>query len=279
MTTTRMLITVALGVALATTASLSAEACTGAGGGRGASVSAGGDPFQGAGSADGSRSRAPKATVHTQLKWRGVELREMPAVTGVGQRWDEKAQAEAERRHLRRQLGIRSANPPGATLVVFHYFHGEGLHGKAQDKLCHCLHDETVARWGRLMHCVEVFVPESSRKLVEQLGGGTKPMVAVLDAELNVVARLENVRSARKTWKFLRATLQEKLPEYWAEIESRLDEQQVELQRAKRLVKEKDLEEANRVLRGIYFSDLRVGEWWDDAAALLIRVHERIERA
>ena len=138
--------------------------------------------------------------------------------------------------------------------------------------------DETIARWSRLLHCVEIDAAGSDPTLLKRVGGSNVPFFAVLDKDLNVVATSASLKSRKAVVAFLKKAVTKKVEGYWPTIKTQLAQQQTNLESARKLVKAKKLDEALKTFEQIRRSPLRIGEWWDKAAGEHYRLEQRLQR-
>ncbi len=188
----------------------------------------------------------------------------------------EQEEKVSEDDRIRRVFRI-SAMDPKPVLLYFHFDHEDAKLGKTSLKQCGQLNDETVARWSQLYHCVEVDTALSSRKAVERFGAGTKPSFAILNSDLEVVAKSSAVGS-KQLVTFLKTTVEKKFPEYWTEVTRRLEEQKKAVSEARTLAKKRDLDGAIMRLQEVRWSELRIGPWWDDAVKEFNRIERKMEK-
>jgi hypothetical protein len=173
----------------------------------------------------------------------------------------------SEKEHIQKLLHMSKWDPRPA-LVYFHYEHEEdeaGAANKAAKAQCKALNDEKIARWTELYICVEVDVAKSDADMLRRFGAGDAPSFAIINRDLEVVAQRPVTKSAKELVAFMRSTLTSQFAEYWKDTEVRLDEQREALKTARKLAKEKKLQEALEQYDLIRRSRLRVGDFFDDA--------------
>jgi len=158
---------------------------------------------------------------------------------------------------------------PRPTLLYFHHPHEDvekpGAAGKASRKLCRMLAEEAFARWGLLVRCFEVDAENSDAKVLERLGAGDGPSFAIVDENLAVVAKSGSFVNAKTAAAFVRDAVTAKFPAYWKSVSERIEEQKKLVAEARALAKQKKFDEAVARYDTVVWSDLRVGDFFDDA--------------
>lgn len=166
-------------------------------------------------------------------------------------------------------------------LVYFHWAHDGpevSPEGKESARQCPVLKDEMVERWAVLFRLFEVDVDPSDRKVAERFGLGKGASFSILDADLRVVARSEDLENVRAATEYFRKTLPAKLPEYWERIESEIAGQERTAAEARKLAKKDKLAEAIALLDKVRRSDVRIAESWEPAYRELRQLEEKLER-
>ena len=186
---------------------------------------------------------------------------------------------------LRRMIKV-STWSPGLTLLYFHTPH-EGLAptqlvGPAAATLrqCKTFHDEQVARWQLLMHCVEVDMGTSDAKTAERLGFKDGAIFAIVDQDLRVVATSKPIATADSVALWLKKTLQsEPCAKHWASVQTQIDEQKKELEKARALAAQDKWKDSLEQYRLVLDSKVRIGEPWDEAAKEVAKAARKAEQA
>lgn len=186
------------------------------------------------------------------------------------------------REHVRAALGFDEAakrQDDRPTLVYFHWPHDDAQHGKLTTAVCtRVMNDEQSARWGRLFRCVQVDMSATEAKYAEMVGAGKGPSIVALDGDLEVLARIPAVKSSTKLSKALEKAFG-KFPAYRKKIGRLLAQQAKWLDRARKLEKQGELEEALELVDKIRFGSLRVGPEYDKAYAYGLRLAQKVEQS
>ena len=227
----------------------------------------GGAPSTGGGGRRGGGSGGGATARQTFIYWHEAVLK-TPAEVTPKQEGEETA-SEAD---LVREMLDMSEWDPKPVLLYFHREHDDAAEnadaGKPWKKQCSELDDEKVARWAGLYHFVEVDVDKSEARMLERFGAGEGPSFAIVNQDLEVVAKSTAIPNAKRFAGFLQTTVKSHFDEYWATIEARLDEQKDALREAKSLEKQKDIVGALSKVRAVTRSTLRIGDHFDDAVKL-----------
>lgn len=209
--------------------------------------------------------------------WRDLTLPAIAAITG--------GPASAETSpddDLRRLLKV-SEMDLRPVLLYFHYPHEEGekasAEGKLSKKQCDQLVGEEVSRWALLYRCYEVDMGKSDRKVAERLGAGPGTSYAVVNGKLEVVARSGPIANDKAIAKFLGDTLRDGCPSLWSDLGKQLEDQKSLLAEARKLAAKKDWKAAQEKYDLIVRSDLRIGDWWDEAAREADRIAQKAEQS
>lgn len=186
---------------------------------------------------------------------------------------------------LRRMVKV-SAWTPGLTLLYFHTPH-EGLDkskivGAAAATLrqCKSFHDEQVARWLLIYHCVEVDMGPSDAKTAERLGCKDGAIFAVVDQDLNIVATSKPIATSDGVAAFLKTTIKsEPAAKAWSLVQSQIDEQKKALEKARALVAKEKFKDALEQYEVVLNSRVHVADFWDDAAKEAAKAARKAEQA
>ena len=210
----------------------------------------------------------------THFKWADMRIGPMQAITP---RPGEEAAGEiTPQQHIKSSLGLTDKDDR-PVLIHFHWPHDHATHGKFQLSICsRTLDDEQLARWGTLFNCVQVDVAESEENFLDLIGVGKKPSFVVLDKDLKVVAKLDASKSPTKMRKALEKAFN-KFPAYKKKIKKQLAQQKKWLAQAKKLEKQDKLDDAIELLDKIRFGKLRIGDEFDKAYALGVRLQQKVE--
>lgn len=185
---------------------------------------------------------------------------------------------------LERTLKISKWNP-SLTLLYFHTPHEEldksklvGAAG-ATFRQCKTFFHEDVARWLSLYHPVEVDMGKSDAKTAERLGFKDGAMFAVIDQDMNVLATSKPIANSEGVAAFLKTTLKsEKCAKYWEPVAKQIEEQKKALDAARALVAKEKFKEALDQYDLVLGSNVRVGEFWDDAAKEAAKIRRKAEK-
>jgi hypothetical protein len=143
---------------------------------------------------------------------------------------------------------------------------------------CKSFRDEKVARWLSLFHCVEVDMGRSELKTAERLGFKEGVMFAFVDQDLNVVATSKSLPESDGLANFLKSTLRSPAcAKFWAPVQTTIDEQKKALAEARDLMKREKYKEALERYKSIVNSNVRVAEFWDDAAKESVKATRKAE--
>lgn len=239
----------------------------------GGGFSAGGGAGRGSGTGTNE-----KREVVSPIQWQEVQLQPAAAITP---KEGEKAGKTGDEQ-LAETLRIHRMDPR-PTLLYFHHEHEDiekpDAAGRATKKLCEMLADDAFTRWGLLIKCVEVNVAKSDAKLIQRLGAGEGPSFAILDHKLEVVAKSGAFATPKLAGIFVRDAVTTSFPNYWKELNRRIEEQRKVVAEARALVKEKKLEDALTRFDSVIFSDVRVGDFFDDICREADTVAVAIEKA
>jgi hypothetical protein len=212
----------------------------------------------------------------TAVQW--IEVR-LPAAGSTTP--DDGGKAETHEERLKKLLRIHSMDPR-PVFLYFHYGHEDvkkqselTVEGKAAAKQCGVMAEDEFTRWGPLVRCVEVDMDRSDRATAELLGLGAGPSFALVAHDLSVIAKTEDFATGKTAAAFIRSNLStaKAYSEYWQSLQTRMDEQKAALAKARELAKQKKPDEALAAYDLIRFSELRIGEFFDDAC----REAEKIE--
>jgi hypothetical protein len=215
------------------------------------------------------------------VHWDESTITPVQSVTPTGP--NEKAETPEDQ--LRRMVKV-STWTPGLTLLYFHTPHEDvdktKLAGAAAVtfRQCKTFHDEQVARWLLLYHCVEVDMGTSDAATCERLGCKDGALIAIVDNQLNVIATSKPIATSDSVALFLKKTIQsEACAKDWAPIQTQIDEQKKELERARAFATQDKWKEALEQYRLILDSKVRVGESWDAAAKEVGKAARKAEQA
>jgi hypothetical protein len=231
-----------------------------------------------------------KREVMSSITWNEVVLTAAPAVTpkegekspGGGTGSGGTGDGGAGDEHLRKLLRVHRMDPR-PTFLYFHHPHEDvekpGAAGKASRKLCRMLAEEAFARWGLLVRCFEVDAEKSDAKVLERLGAGDGPSFAIVDENLAVVARSGSFVSAKTAAAFVRDAVTTKFPAYWKSVAERVEEQRKLVAEARTLAKQKKFDQAVARYDAVVWSELRIGDFFDDACKEWVDATKEKQRA
>jgi len=223
-----------------------------------------------------SSSDAGKGSVTNQnaddhfayVKWDEAAITQIQTVTPK----DPNEKLESPDDQLSRMLKL-SKWTPGLTLVYFHTPHEEldktKLVGAAAAtfRQCKTFHDEQVARWLLLYHCVEVDMGASDAKTAERVGCKDGALFAIVDQDLNVIATSKPIVTSEGVVSFLKKTIQsEACVKQWSYVQTQIDEQKKALEKARALMAKDKFKEALEQYRLVLDSKVRISDAWDEAA-------------
>lgn len=211
----------------------------------------------------------------TRITWWEADLGKIRVVTP---RDGEKQQSpEASEDDEVRKAFKMSAWDPKPTLLYFHYEHEDPNVGKATERQCKLLDDETVARWSALFHCVEVDMNHSDIERLARFGAGETPSFAVVNQDLEVVAKSDAVGNSKQAAAFLRRTVQEGFPEYWKQVEAQIAEHRKLIAEAGQLSRKKETRKAYDTLQIVLFSGIRISSEWEKALELSEKIAKELD--
>lgn len=180
---------------------------------------------------------------------------------------------------------------PKPAFLYFHFPHDEkgekgergekdkvSADGRVSKKQCGQLVDDEVARWCALFKCYEVDMAKSDRAAADRLGAGTGTSYAVVDGKVQVVAKCGPAANSKAMVAFLKETLQSSCPTYWDGLQKRLEEQKSLLDEARKLAARKDWAAALEKYDLIRLSDLRIGDFFDDAVSEAAKVEAKVQQ-
>lgn len=200
----------------------------------------------------------------SSIPWHEVRLTPAPAVTPK----EGEPAPKTEDEHLKDLLRIHRMDPR-PTLLYFHYPHEDlekpGVAGRASKKLCEMLADETFARWGLLVRCVEVDAEKSDARILERLGVGTGPSFSLVNEKLEVVAKSGPFATSKGAAAFLKQNVTAGFPDFWKVLQERIDAQKALIAEGRALAKQKKFDEALARYDAVVFSDLRIADFFEDA--------------
>ena len=224
-------------------------------------------PGSGSGTVGGTGTN-DKREVMSSITWHEVRLTAAPVVTPKEGAAGSAVPPTDGDDHLKKLLRVHRMDPR-PTLLYFHYPHEDvekpGASGKASRKLCRMLAEEAFARWGLLVRCFEVDAENSDAKVLERLGVGEGPSFAIVDENLAVVAKSGSFVNAKTAAAFVRDAVTAKFQEYWKAVSARVEEQRKLVAEARALAKQKKFDEALTRYDTVVWSDLRIGDFFDDA--------------
>ncbi len=214
----------------------------------------------------------------TGIVWIEAALTAPAAITG------EAATKETLEQHLHKILESSEWDPK-PTLLYFHHEHdvdeeeGEKLtaQGKLSLKQCKSLDDEKVARWSQLYKFVEVNVPTSENELLARFKAGNGPSFTIINQDLEVKASSGTLGNSKGVVSFLQSTVKKHFPDYWKQVQDRLDLQKKALKDARSLEKSKKYDEALDRVREVTGSQLRIGPQYDDAVKLGAKIRKKLD--
>lgn len=216
----------------------------------------------------------------TYFQWSEVTIGRIQAVTPV--EGEEAAEPISDKDHLKTILGYDAAKARGDTrpvLVYFHWPHDHKVHGKLSTTVCsRTLDDEMAARWSKLFRCVQVDMGTSLEKYTQMIGDKGSPHFVALDDDLEVVGEIEVTKSGSKLRKALESTLK-KFPAAVKALKRAERDHKKAIAEAKKLEKQKQYEEAVRVIDKVRFGDVRVTKSWEKAYGYGMLLAQKAERA
>ena len=184
-----------------------------------------------------------------------------------------------------RQMVKVSTWTPGLTLLYFHTPHEalekSKLVGAAAATLRQCgtFHDEDVAKWLLLFHCVEVDMGASDAKTAERVGCKDGALFAIVDQDLNVIATSKPIVTSEGVVSFLKKTIQsEACAKHWAVVQTQIDDQKKALEKARALMTKEKFKEALEQYRLVLDSKVRIADCWDDAAKEVMKAARKAEQ-
>lgn len=186
---------------------------------------------------------------------------------------------------LRHMVKVSAWNP-SLTLLYFHTPHEDldksklvGAAG-ATFRQCKTFHDEQVARWLLLYHCVEVDMGKSDAKTAERLGMKDGAMFAVIDQDLNVLGTSKSIPTSEGVASFLKNTMKsESCAKYWNAVQTQIDEQKTALEKARALMAKDKFKDALDQYNVVLNSKVHVADFWDDAAKEAVKAARKVEQA
>jgi hypothetical protein len=191
---------------------------------------------------------------------------------------------ETPEEQLQRMVKV-SKWTPGLTLLYFHTPHEDLDKSKlvgaaaATFRQCKTFHDEQVARWLLLFHCVEVDMGASDAKTAERLGCKDGALFSIVDQDLNIVTTSKAIATTDSVALFLKKTLQsEPCAKQWALVQAQIDEQKKAVEKARALMTKEKFKEALEQYRLVLDSKVRVGECWDEAAKEVAKAARKAEQ-
>lgn len=188
-------------------------------------------------------------------------------------------ESEEVRAQLRRLVKVSEFDLKPAFLY-FHYPHEDDdkkltPDGRTSKRQCEIMADEQVARWAMLFRCFEVEMGRSDRSTAGRLGAVQGTCYAVVGGKVNVIGKSGPFANAKTAAAFLRDTLKTASPDLWAEVQRRVEEQKVVLAEARKHMEKREWKAAVEKYDLIVKSDLRIGDFWDDAAKEWQRATEK----
>jgi hypothetical protein len=235
----------------------------------------------GSGASQGSVTNKNADDHFSYVTWDEATIKPIQTVTPT----DPNAKLESPDDQLRRMIKV-STWSPGLTLLYFHTPH-EGLTGPqlvgaaaATLRQCKTFHDEQVARWLLLMHCVEVDMGTSDAATAERLGFKDGAIFSIVDQDLHVLATSKPIATSDSVALYLKRTLQSDVcAKQWALVQAQIDEQKKELEKARALATQEKWKESLEQYRLVLDSKVRVGEPWDEAAKEVAKAARKAEQA
>lgn len=215
----------------------------------------------------------------TSVQWIEIKLPAAGAVTPA-----DGGKAETHEERLKKLLRIHDMDPR-PVFLYFHFGHEDVKkssdltpEGKASAKQCGVMAEAEFTRWGPLVRCVEVNMDASDRATAESLGIGAGPSYALVAHDLSVIAKSEDFTNGKAAATFIRSTLStaKGFTDYWKALQTRTEEQKTLLAQARDLVKQKKPEEALATYDQIRFSELRIGEFFDEACAEAAKIEAQL---
>ncbi|MDA1194680.1 MAG: hypothetical protein O2894_05805 [Planctomycetota bacterium] len=215
----------------------------------------------------------------TYFEWAEVRIGRIQAVTPVeGEQAPEPITAE---QHIKQALQFDRAAARGddrPVLVYFHWAHDDKVHGKLSTTVCErTLDDEMAARWSKLFRCVQVDMTETLPEYAERIGSKGEPLFVTLDSDLKVVAEIPVTKSGSKLRKAIEDAAKD-FPAVVKRLKTVSAEHRELMAEAKKLEKEKDYEEAVKVIDKVRFGDVRVTSEWEKAYAYGMMLADKAER-
>jgi len=193
---------------------------------------------------------------------------------------DQGTQEQSESDQLRRMVRVSPMDLKPAFLY-FHHPHEDpkpDADGRASKKQCGLLVDDQVCRWASLFRCWEVDMGKSDAATAAKLGAEAGTSFSVVDGELKIAAHSGPFATSKATVQFLRDSLEKGNPEYWGQIQKRLEEQKAVLAEARSLASKKKWKESSEKYDELLQSDLRIGDFWDDMLAESVKVKDKASR-
>lgn len=214
------------------------------------------------------------------MRWDEATLPALQTVTPK----DPAEKVETPEALLERTLKISKWNP-SLTLLYFHTPHEDLDKSKlagaaaATFRQCKTFFAEDVARWLSLYHPVEVDMGASDAKTAERLGFKDGAIFAVIDQDMNVLATSKPLAKSENVAAFLEATIKsEKCAKYWAPVQKQVDEQKKALDAARSLVAKEKFKEALEQYKLVLDSNVRVADFYDDAAKEAAKIQRKAEK-
>ena len=235
-----------------------------------------------------SSSDASKGSVTNQnaddhfayVRWDDAAITQIQTVTPK----DPSEKLESPDDQLGRMIKVTKWSP-GLTLIYFHTPHEELDKSKlvgaaaATFRQCKTFHDEQVARWLLLYHCVEVDMGASDAKTAERLGFSEGALFSIVDQDLKVVATSKSITTSEGVASFLKKTMQsEPCAKHWATVQTQIDEQKKALEKARALMAKEKFKEALEQYRLVLDSKVRISDQWDEAAKEVAKAARKAEQ-
>jgi hypothetical protein len=215
------------------------------------------------------------------VKWDDAVLEAEKAITPAAP--GEKPETRVDQ--LRRTLRV-SVWSPSLTLLYFHTPHAD----LAKDKLvgpalaalnqCKTFSDDDVTKWLTLYHCVEVDMGKSDLATAQALGFKDGALFSVVDQDMNILATSKPLPKSENVASFLKATLKsDACKTFWAPVQKQIDEQKKWLEEGRALAEKKQWKQALEKYQFVLNSNVRIADFYDDAAKEVVKVQRKAEEA
>jgi hypothetical protein len=223
---------------------------------------------------------APSMPRMTWFKWTEVGIGRIQAITPA--EGEAAAKPLTDQDHLKKVLQYDVAKARGdkrPVLVYFHWPHDHKVHGKLSTTVCsRTLDDEMAARWSQLFRCVQVDMGNTVEKYANLIGNTGQPLFVALDDDLKVVDSIPVTKSGSKLRKSLEGTFK-KFPKAVKQLKKTSAEHRKLIAEAKKLEKQKRLEDAVAAINKVRFSKVRVTKEWTKARSYGMLLAQKAERA